>query len=266
MLRNAKKQVMKIDGTTMNIVSFGKGKKPLVFIPGLSLQRVKGYTWIRALMYRKLGEEYRVYVFERKNEIPEGYTIADMADDVARGMRRMGIRSADVLGISQGGMIAQYLTLNYPAMVKKLVLAVTTSRQNELMRSVVATWIELAKRDAYEAIMMDMMEKVYSVKFAKRFKGFYPFFTKVGKRRDITRFINMSKACFSLNTYDELERITCPVFVIGGKLDRILTGEASEEIAEKLNCKIYMYEKYGHSAYEEARDFQKRILAFLKGV
>ena len=43
----------------------------------------------------------------------------------------------------------------------------------------------------------------------------------------------------------------------------ITEGNLSEEIAEKLNCQIYMYEDYGHSAYEGTKDFNKRVLDFL---
>ena len=42
-----------------------------------------------------------------------------------------------------------------------------------------------------------------------------------------------------------------------------MTGEASEEIAKKLGCDIYMYEKLGHAAYEEATDFNQKVLDFL---
>ena len=40
--------------------------------------------------------------------------------------------------------------------------------------------------------------------------------------------------------------------------------ELSEKIAEKLQCEIYMYEELGHAAYEEAKDFNKRIYRFLQ--
>ena len=38
----------------------------------------------------------------------------------------------------------------------------------------------------------------------------------------------------------------------------------SVEMAEKLGCPVYLYEGLGHSAYEEAKDFNSRILAFLQ--
>ena len=59
-----------------------------------------------------------------------------------------------------------------------------------------------------------------------------------------------------------LNEIKCPVFVIGGQKDKVTTGEACEEIAEKLGCNIYMYENLGHAMYEEAQDFTEMIYDF----
>ncbi|MBO5666340.1 MAG: alpha/beta hydrolase, partial [Firmicutes bacterium] len=64
--------------------------------------------------------------------------------------------------------------------------------------------------------------------------------------------------------YEELEKITCPVFVIGGRNDQVVGGRASEEIAEKLGCEIHMYEDLGHAAYEESKDFNQRVYDFLR--
>ena len=62
---------------------------------------------------------------------------------------------------------------------------------------------------------------------------------------------------------------TCalPIFlVLGGLDDKIVGAESSFEIAEKLGCEIYMYEELGHSAYEEAKDFNQRIFDFFGAV
>ena len=74
----------------------------------------------------------------------------------------------------------------------------------------------------------------------------------------------MAKSCLTCNAYDELDKIKCPVFVIGGRQDKVVGGKASEEIAEKLGCEIYMYDNLGHAAYEEAKDFNKRVYEFFR--
>ena len=90
-----------------------------------------------------------------------------------------------------------------------------------------------------------------------------PLLTILQKPKDVRRFIILAKACLTCNAYDELDKIKCPVFVIGGQKDQVVTGEASREIAEKIRCKIYMYENLGHAAYEEAKDFGSRVYRFL---
>ena len=65
--------------------------------------------------------------------------------------------------------------------------------------------------------------------------------------------------------FEALEKIKCPVIVLGGRQDKVVTGSASEEIAEKLGCKIHMYDGLGHAAYEEARDFNQIVFEFFIG-
>ena len=127
MIYNAKNGNIKIENTEMEYVSFGSGDKYLVIIPGLgdALKTVKGTAVPFAWMYRKFSDEYSVYIFSRKNNLEMGYSTSDMADEVSYAMNQLEIDNADIIGVSQGGMIAQYLAINYPDKVDKLVLAIT---------------------------------------------------------------------------------------------------------------------------------------------
>ena len=109
-----------------------------------------------------------------------------------------------------------------------------------------------------------MAERMYSDAYLKRCRPLLPLLAVLQKPKDVPRFVALAKACLTCNAYEELERIQCPVFVIGGKQDRVVGGEASEEIAAKLGCSIYMYGRLGHAAYEEAKDFNRRVYDFLR--
>lgn len=264
MLFNAVERTVTVPGGQVTCVLFGRGDKNLVIIPGLSLRSINGTALPLAWMYRIFCKEYRVCVIDRKDNIPEDCTVAGLADDTAEAMRQIGIEMADVIGISQGGMIAQYLTLSYPEMVRKLVLGVTLSRPNEVVDEAVRLWIQSAGCGDYHAIVQDMMQRMYSEQYRRRFGWLFPVLLRTVKLSDPERFIRLAKACLTCNTYDRLSEIFCPLLVLGGQEDLIVTGKASEEIAEKTGCRIYMYEGLGHSAYEEARDFNRRIYAFLQ--
>ncbi|MBV9541857.1 MAG: alpha/beta fold hydrolase, partial [Alphaproteobacteria bacterium] len=55
------------------------------------------------------------------------YTMADYADDAARLMDHIGWKSARVIGVSFGGMVAQEVAIRAPGRIGRLVLACTSS-------------------------------------------------------------------------------------------------------------------------------------------
>ncbi len=264
MLYNTKEGKINTENASFDYIQFGTGKKTLIMIQGLNTNGIKGAGLSLAYMYRMFAKEYTVYLFDRRDVVYEGITVKDFALDIAAAMDELGLKQADVFGVSQGGMIAQYLAVERPDLVNKLVLAVTLSRNNDTVQNVVKNWIRLTEQGDYKTLVLDMADKMYSEEYVKRYRLFMPLLTMIQKPKNVDRFLILAKACLTCEAYDVLERIECPVFVIGGAKDKVVTGKASEEIAEKLGCEIYMYEKLGHAAYEEAVDFNSRVLEFLK--
>ena len=262
MLYNAKEDKVRINDMDIDYISFGSGKKPLIMIQGLNTRGIKGSALPLAYMYRIFARDYKVYLFDRRPDAKEGITVREMAEDIAASMDQLGIVSADVLGVSQGGMIAQYLAIDRPDLVNRLVLAFTVSRNNDKVVSAIETWGELAQKGKMKELIVDMAERMYSESYLKMYRPFLPLLTAIQKPTDVERFVSLTCACFTCDTYDILNSIKCPVFVIGAKEDKIVGGDASVEIAEKLGCKLHMYENLGHAAYEEAKDFNQLVYDF----
>lgn len=265
MIYNAKEHKLNLQDMQLDYITFGKGTKPLIMIQGLSTRSINGAAVSLAYMYRIFAKEYKVYLFDRRKSIPDNITVRDMASDIAKAMDELEISNADVFGVSQGGMIAQYLAIDRPDLVRKLVLAVTLSKNNSTVETVIENWLNLTEQGNFKELIKDMTYLMYSDSYVKRYKPLLPLLTVLQTPKDPKRFITLTKACLTCEAFDELEKIKCPVFVIGGKQDKVTSGDACTETAEKLNCKLYMYDNLGHSAYEEAKDFNKRVYDFLKG-
>ena len=251
----------------MDYISFGKGKNILVMLPGLGdgLATVKGKEIFFAMAYKKFAENFKVYLFSRKNHLKNGYSTRDMAKDQIEAMKMLGISKADIVGVSQGGMIAQYIAIDNPNVVRKLVLALTLSKQNEIVQKTVTSWIEMAKNKNYKDLIRNTAEKSYSETYLKKIRFLYPVLSRVGKPKSFNRFLIQAASCIKHNAYQELEKIKCPTLVIGGREDKIVGVNASVELSEKIeNSELFIYEGLGHAAYEEARDFNTRILRFLQ--
>ena len=263
MLYGAKELKLTANGMQFDYIRFGSGKKPLIMIQGLNTRGIKGAALSLAYMYRIFAKEYTVYLFDRRPVVYDGITVRDMAADIASAMDALGLKNADVFGTSQGGMIAQYLVIDRPDLVRRLVLAVTLSRNNDTVKQVVGDWIEMAERGDMKRFVLDMAEKMYSETYVRKYRPLMPLLTILQKPKDVKRFVILAKSCLTCDTYDILDKIKCPTLVIGGKQDKVVSGVASEEIAEKLGCALHMYENLGHAAYEEAQDFNQMVYDFL---
>lgn len=258
---------VKIGDTDMYYVSFGKGDKPFVIIPGLSdgITTVHNKQMLLSSYYKTFSKEFRVYVFSRKNKLPEGYTTKQMAADLKTALDTLDITKTSILGISQGGMISQHLAIDYPEVVDKLVLGVTISKPNETILQVVKSWIDMVKDGKYKEFAIDTIEKTYSEKTQKKYRPAYPIIARVNTPKDPQRFFVQANACITHDAYDSLDKIKCPTLVLGGKEDNVVGKNTSEEIAAKIKgSKIIMYDGLGHGAYEETKDFNNQVLEFIK--
>lgn len=266
MIWNIKNGTVPAGGSSMYYVSFGYGRKTLIVLPGLSdgLATVKGKALVLAPPFKKYFDKYTVYMFSRINDLPDNYSIKEMAADQAEAMKNLGIGRADVLGVSQGGMIAQMLAADHPDLVRKLILAVTAPYANNTLRNNVRTWIRYAETGEYKKLMVDTAEKSYSPKYLKKYRKYYPLLGIAVKSASIGRFLSNAYAIMNFDAIDRLERIICPVFIIGGDRDMIVGTHAAYELKKLIpGSKLHIYSGLGHAAYEEAPDFYSRIFDFL---
>lgn len=246
----------------MNVTVFGSGKKTMIIIPGLSLKPVSESAAFVCAAYRKACEDYTVYVFDRIKEPKEGYTVRDMARDTAEVMKKLGLCGAYAFGASQGGMILQYLMIDYPELIEKAVIGSSMARVTEMSQQVISHWAELSAKRDHRALNHACFQKIYSKEYLKKYEKNLPALENIGTPEDCDNFTIFARACDGFNAYDELDKVKCPVLVIGASADETVSVKGSEEIAEKAGCELYVYEGASHAVYDEAPDYLDRILEF----
>ena len=266
MLYHAKNGTLQIGETTMDYIRFGTGKRILIMLPGLGdgLRSVKGTALPMAVMYGKFCKDFTVHAFSRKNALPKGYTTRDMALDQAEAMEQLGISQADIFGVSMGGMIAQHLAIDHPEKINTLILTVTSARPNPILTESIQEWVSCAKHGDHTAFMDSNVRRIYSEGYYRKNKWLVPIMGKLTKPKSYERFFGQADACLTHDAYENLHRIKAKTFVIGGEQDRALGGDPSTEIASKISgSELLMYEQWGHGLYEEAKDFNQRVIDFL---
>ncbi len=263
----AKNGSLSLEGSYMDYVRFGAGSRTLILIPGVGdgLKTVKGMALPFALLYRKLAKDFTVYLFSRRQDLPPHCGTREMAEDLSRAMDALQLRGACVVGVSQGGMIAQWLAIDHPEAVSRLILTVTASHSNPTMRDVIGRWLAMAEQGDYAGILLDTALRSYTPRRLRLLRPSYALLGAVSKPKSLARFRTQAEACLSHDAYGALPDIACPTLVVGGTEDQIVTGEASRELAGQIpGAKLYLYAGLGHALYEEAPDYLDRVIAFCR--
>ena len=264
-------ETIKTPSFEMDYFRFGQGRKPFVIIPGLSILSVTTFAAAVASAYRVFGNDYTAYVLDRRKNLPDSYSIADIARDTAEAMEALGLKETYLFGASQGGMIAQLIAIEYPQLVKKLVLGSTTSHAHAGEYPVIENWVRLAKEGDPEALYLDFGEKIYSEESMEKFRGALIAAAGMVTEQDMARFIILAESMQGFDVRERLCEIKCPVLLLGAEDDRVLNGEATREIAAHLRARaddaapaveLHMHTGYGHASFDLAPDYKDRLLRF----
>lgn len=267
MALNAENGRLELSCGSMDYVRFGSGEQNLVILPGLgdAFRTVAGLALPFALGYRRLAQDFTVWLFSRPEPLTDPCSTRDMARDLGWAMDELGLERICLLGVSQGGMIAQWVAIDQPKRVDRLVLAASAAGPNPTLQNNLLHWITLARGGDYKGILTDTARLSYSAKTVKKQTLVAAATALVTRPKSFARFLIQAGSCLRHDAREDLSRIFCPTLVLGGTEDGVVTARASRELAEKIvGAELYLYEGLSHSFYEEAGDFQERVAAFCK--
>jgi pimeloyl-ACP methyl ester carboxylesterase len=197
-------------------------------------------------------------------------TLEEMADDAAALLDHLGIERAVILGVSMGGAIAQHLALRHPERVKALGLIVTFARPIEYTRRESRLGHELLRLAGPKAFLEATLIHLFTPRFFEigeealnQVIAAY-FYGGEAEIPDPAVLEGQMRAIAKHDLLDSLGAIACPTLVVGGRLDMMVPGFASEEIAAAIpGAELHMFDS-GHALmFEEMDAFNALLRDFL---
>lgn len=252
------------------VVRFGEGDRQLVILPGLSdaLQGDEPSRFTRVLLeryyMRAFTDSFDVYVVSRRRELAEDVTTRELAADYAEVLSELG--QADVLGISMGGLIAQYLAIDHPDTLRKLVVAFAGPRLSERGHEAVSEWACAAAAGNWRDVYLGTIEATYTSRSKRAVYGALFKLPGVLKPPPYPEdFVASARACLNHDATDELDAIEAESLVLGGEQDVLFDATALREMARAIpNAKVQLLENTGHGGFEERRgEFCDAVVSFL---
>jgi pimeloyl-ACP methyl ester carboxylesterase len=204
----------------------------------------KRLTWLELLKLRFL-----------KIPVTAPYTLRDMAEDTIALMDVLGIRTAHLVGVSMGGMIAQEIAITFPERVRSLISIMSTTGNPKL------------PQPAREAISMLMAppprsRDEYIARFERNSKvlraGHFPEDEALDRSRAervFDRGLNPAgvgrqiRAILASGSRKErLRKVKAPTLVIHGTADPLVDPKAAQDTAVSIpGAKLMIVQGMGHA-------------------
>jgi pimeloyl-ACP methyl ester carboxylesterase len=203
------------------------------------------------------------------------YTLDDLAADTAGLLDAIGIETADIIGMSMGGMIALLMALDHPHKVRKLVLMMTTSGNPALpppTPEAMAALTALPPERTAEAIGEIAVVAQHGI-------GSHPDLRNSAEiirtramedfRRSDRPFgiLRQNGAVIAQKRWHErLGDVKAPTLVLHGADDPLVRPAAGQDIAKRIPGAVFKsYPKWGHDLADKMSDtLVSDIVPFLR--
>ena len=255
-----------VNGINLYYETYGEGQ-PVVLIEGLGSQLASWATQVPIY-----SQHFKVIVFDNrgagKSDKPEpGYSIQDMALDTALLMDELGIDSAHVVGKSMGGMIGQWLSINHPEKVRKLVMGCSSASRDEVGNEILRMGREIATNLGPKAVWLMSLYLGYTRKYIEENLGTIKEAMKIvpDDPDALKGYLGQSFAVEGHNSVSKLGEIMSPTLVMLGETDLIASPRRSSELAELIpNSELKIFPKVGHGFWRERqKEVDDMVLSFL---
>jgi pimeloyl-ACP methyl ester carboxylesterase len=251
-------------------VRIGSGPENLVILPGTTLENKppsRFAAWTYRLGFGRFAKEYTLYVINRRRSMPPGYTTQDMAADYAAVLEKE-LGPSHVMGFSTGGEIAQYVAIDNPSAVRRLILVVSACRLSGAGREICERWQALTREGRWRELRADMASVAVSGETNKRLaRAFIRVFGRLVFKvpSDPQDFLTTLDADLNHDTTGRLGGVSTPSLIIGGSEDPFFSEGLLRETAKKIpDATLRVYEGVGHGVPKERkRRYEEDVLAFI---
>jgi pimeloyl-ACP methyl ester carboxylesterase len=250
----------------------GNNSRRLIAFQGLVSEN-KPLSGLMAKMllvpFKPLSERYTVYVVGRRPNLPQGYSLSDMANDYSAMVRdEFEGGPVDVVGLSTGGSIAQVFAADHPEQVNRLVLYSSAYKLGEEGARFQRRLAELARRGRRSALMAEAMafmflpRKGLAKQLTRPVVWLMQLLTMPFRPKSVSDYVITVEAEDVLDFRSRLSEIRAPTLVIGGAKDPFYSPELFRETAEGIpNARLILYENRGHAP--TGKRVAEDILGFL---
>lgn len=192
----------------------------------------------------------------------QAYSMGDLGRDVLGILDRLGLEQVDFCGLSLGGMVGQWLALNVPRRLNKVVLANTTSYAGPPR-----AWegrIRQVRRHGMASIADPVIDSWFSPAFRERAPQRVDEIRRMVVETAPAGYGGTSSAMRDMDFRHDLQSVTTPALVMVSEQDKATPPAWGEAVAKGIAGAELVRLQGGHlSAVEQPEAFARAVDDFL---
>lgn len=253
----------KINNTEIYYETAGSGAAVL-FIHGLGSST---RDW--ELQIPAFSKNYQTITFDLRghgqSQKPQGpYSMSLFAKDTAELIKSLQVGSVHVVGISLGGMIAFQFAVDYPELIKSMVIV--NSAPEVVVRTLKERWQVFMRFAIVRLLGMRKMGEVLSKRlFIKdEHESLRQMFVERWAENDMPAYLDTMRAIVGWSVADKIQNIKIPTLIVAADNDYTPVSAKEAYISKIENAKLVVIEDSRHAvAVEKPEEFNKIVLEFL---
>lgn len=255
----------------MGYARLGTGAKSLLWIGGPSVGAPKGvYLKMMTRVLRPFVREgYTVWLLGLKPNLPQGCTIADMAEDYAELIVGEFNGKVDVVvGDSTGGMIGFCLASRHPDVFGHIVIAVaahTMTEEADAANLESARLLSAGRKTDAAAAVVTLMYPGIRPRWVTRLLAWVTARVSFAAAYDPRDIVVGAEAVNAFDGREILPSIRVRVLLVCGNRDRWFAKELYEQTADLIpDCTLKMYTGKDHLGAMFDKRLPRDVLDFVR--
>lgn len=239
----------------------GSGDRVLLFIHG---NAASSLWWERVMA--NLPEGVRALAPDLRgcgdSDKPDPvWSMNDLAEDIYQFTQALGLTRFTLVGHSLGGGVAQYLAVNHPGAVERLLLI--NSAPAEGLKTPPDRYAQLE----FAVKMPDILKMALGAMMPTAPKDdYYARLLEESVAKSAAALIPNGHALDDMDLTEAARGIKVPTLILYGKKDMLVTLDMMERTRDTIpGAVLEVWEEVGHSApVEDPARFTKRLLDFIR--
>jgi pimeloyl-ACP methyl ester carboxylesterase/tRNA A37 threonylcarbamoyladenosine dehydratase len=226
--------------------------------------------WARQL--DDLSRSFRVVTYDPRgtgvsSPSRDGCSVEVLTEDLIGLLEHLDLHNVHVLGMALGGLVATRLAAQRPDLVRSLLLASSYAVADDSIRQATQRWRDLSEVATMEEVYEECLEWVFSPAYVRenrlqmdKLKTFFRLTVQ-----DPESFRQHSLAGVHHDARPDLRRVRCPVLVVHGSGDRLVSRDHADDLVASLErARLVVLDDAPHfMSWEQAGRFNREVLTFL---